>query len=207
MDFSEIQTIWDAQEKRPAFSLSPEALHRLVLSTAKKFDRTIRMRDTIEIVCLLLISAYFILESIARASITGSILNTWYLLLMVAGSLFVAGYLLVSRRRKRKDDSLFNNSLRDTVKKAISNLERQIRLLGKVFWWYMLPIAIPVAFTIQNTRNPFPQWTRWLLAVAIFAGIYIINRRTVQNKLKPRRKQLTELLAKLNEVESTQHEG
>ena len=74
----------------------------------------------------------------------------WTWCLTVPALVWVAGFILVDRKRHPQKPSEPDEPLLDSVKESLTQVEHQIWLLRNVFWWYLLPFAISIlAFFAQ----------------------------------------------------------
>ena len=89
-----------------------------------------------------------------------------------------------------------------------AQVDHQIWLLSNVFWWYLLPLALPMfAFFAQGAwENRAGGWLMVLtlalvtgIVGAVFAFIYWLNRTAVRSGLTPRRRELETLLRALED--------
>jgi hypothetical protein len=96
------------------------------------------------------------------------------------------------------------------VESSLQQVEHQIRLLRNVFWWYLLPLALPMlAFFGQVSwrgREMPPRWGAPVffaigaaIVALVFTGVYKVNQYAASAGLEPRRRELQELLASLGE--------
>jgi hypothetical protein len=177
--------------------------HRLLLEEVRRkqrdFDATIFWRDVREVgTCLLMLPLWLYL------GVRQSLPWTWYL--MVPALLWVAGFMLAGRVRHSRRPPGPGEPFRSQVAGSLAKVERQIRLLRNVLWWYLLPLALPIlAFFGQvSWRERSGGWPTALalsisvaLVAAVFAFIFWLNRHAVRAELEPRRRELEALLMSL----------
>ena len=119
---------------------------------------------------------------------------TWYLTVPVL--LCIAAYVLADRMRHKRQPPEPGEPLRQHVESSLAQVERQIRLLRHVLWWYLMPIALScLAFFGQVTWQE--RSGGWLTALAgagavvigaiVLAGVYWLNQYAVRSELEPRR--------------------
>lgn len=131
---------------------------------------------------------------------------TWYL--MVPVLVWIAGAMLGDLVRHRRRPPEPGEPLRQSVERFKAEVERQIWLLRRIFWWYLLPPALAIlAFFGQigwQTRSE--GWLTALVVVGlfavvlmVFAGVYRLNQDAVRSDLLPRRRELEALLVSLRD--------
>ncbi len=198
MDPDQYQQAWQAQTARTRVTVHADLLLRELLRNQRDFKSTIFRRDMVELATAILLLPYWF-----YAGITYALPWTWYL--TVPALLWVIGFVLVDRARHKRTPVTGEPLLR-CVQESLTRVEHQIWLLRNVFWWYLLPFAIPLlAFFTQSALLYSEGWFQALIGGAgLFAflfGLYFsidyINQRAVRNQLEPRRLELLALLADL----------
>jgi hypothetical protein len=202
MDTDDIRRTWQAQAGQARLVIDAERLLAEVRRNRRALAATVFWRDVREVgVSVLMLPVWIFL---------GVSLNlpwTWYL--GVPALLWVAGFMLVDRWRHSPRPAAAGETLTACVESSLGQVEHQIWLLRNVFWWYLLPLAVPiVAFFGQVSWNePVDGWVAAVhftvasaLVAVIFAGVYWINQVAVRANLAPRRRELQELLASLRDV-------
>jgi hypothetical protein len=167
----------------------------------RQLAATIFWRDVREVgTCLLMLPLWVYL------GVKLSLPWAWYL--TVPALLWVAGYMLADRIRHRRRPPESSEPLRRHVESSLAQVRHQIRLLRNVFWWYLLPLALPLlAFLGQVTwRERSGGWlTALCLSVAValvavvVAGIHLLNQYAAGAELEPRRRELEAMLMSLDE--------
>lgn len=205
MEPDRYQQAWQAHSSQARVTIDTDLLLKEVQRNQQAFLTTIFRRDVIEIgVGLLLLPYWF------YAGVTRSLPWTWYL--AVPAILWVIGFLLVDRKRHPQTPSEPGEPLLKCVEKALTQVEHQIWLLRNVFWWYLLPFAIPIlAFFAQAAWQASKNWIEalgaasalFLFVAVLYFFIYHMNQRAVRKQLEPRRQELLALFASLrNETTS-----
>jgi MFS family permease len=175
----------------------------VVLSQVRRnqqsFNTIIFFRDVREVgVAVVLIPIWIVM------GITLALPWTWYL--AIPGILFVAGFMIVDRWRRKPATSSADESLIATTERSLDEVNHQIWLLRNVLWWYLLPLSLPcVPFLIHVVvKAPHGRWNAAVVAVQtailfviVGAFVYWLNQRAVRKDLEPRRRELQELLASL----------
>jgi|GEM_PF-6254882 len=201
MNFEDLQIIWDDEGLSPSYTVDEVALHRIVAKKAHSFRRTIFWRDFREIAVAIPIFALFLGRGIQSALGDGgpfSLLSI-SLFLQAFGVAFVGVFLFVSHRHQKRREENFEESIQGNLRKHISNVAYQIRLLSKVFWWYLFPlipgVILFVAATSESGRINF--WIRSLIIFLIFVFVFWLNMRAVSKHLIPQKRELESFLSRL----------
>ena len=209
MDLDKYQQAWQADESRTKVTIDADLLRQEVQRNQRDFRATTASRDVREIsVALLMLPAWF------YWGVTEALPWTWYL--TIPALLWVVGYILVYRMRHKQEPIRPDEPLLDCVKRSLTEVDDQIWLLRNVFWWYLLPIAVPVMiFTVHLSLLKAKHWTDALVDanafvlvffVAFFYLLYYLNQRAVDTQLQPRRQELLDLLASLGDESADEHE-
>jgi hypothetical protein len=201
MNPDDFKRAWQAQTSQTRLKMDPALLLEKLQRDDRSFSSTIFWRDFREVgVSLLMVPLWIYL------GVSNSYHWTWFL--MVPTMLWVAGFMLVDRIWHRRQPSEAGESLRWSVARSLAEVEHQIWLLRHVFWWYLLPLALPMLVFFGQIA-----WREWIgnwwgiLAFAlpaafvmiIFAVIYRVNQYAVRAGLEPRRQELETLLLSLGE--------
>ncbi len=111
---------------------------------------------------------------------------------MIAGVLFVMVYLWRSHRNDVPLDAAADARAYHAA--MLEKLDRQILLLSKVRYWYVLPCYLPMlVFTLSNP-NPVGQKVVGLGIATLFCGFVIwLNERFAVGKLKVQREKIEAL--------------
>jgi hypothetical protein len=202
MDPDDLKQAWQMQPSKARLTIDAELLLKEVQRNQQYLDATIFWRDVREVGVSLLMMPLWIYLGI-RLSLPW----TWYL--MLPALLWVAGYMLADRRRHKQEPAEAGEPLRQHVEGSLAQVEHQIWLLRNVFWWYLLPLGLPllaffgqVAWRVRTAG----WWNAFALAVInsvfvalVFAGIYRLNQYAVRAGLEPRRRELEALLTSLDD--------
>ncbi|APZ95172.1 serine hydrolase domain-containing protein [Fuerstiella marisgermanici] len=198
----EFQKAWQAHLSQTRVTVDADLLRKEVQLEQHNFRATILGRDFTEIgLALVMIPCWVVM------GIMWSLPWTWYLSIPVL--IWMAGFMLVYRKRHAQPPSQPDDSLVDCVQRSLKEQEDQIWLLRNVLWWYLLPPGIAVcAFFAQVSWQL--QDAGWLLALIFFVGlfmfvvvlyafIYYLNQRAVRMQLEPKRDALQTLLTSLTD--------
>jgi CubicO group peptidase (beta-lactamase class C family) len=199
MELDKYQQAWKSDAAQMQVKIDADLLAKAVRESHRGFQSTINWRDCREVGVALLLLPYWFYKGL-----TMSLPWTWWL--SVPGLLWVAGYILMDRKRHPQRPSEPGKPMLFYAKEALTQVEHQIWLLRNVFWWYLLPLCIPMmAFFIHVSWILSSSWWDFSVAVAfwcLFAlvidgGIYWLNQYAVRKDLEPRRQDLAKLVASL----------
>jgi hypothetical protein len=207
MEPDNFQQAWRSQSSQTRVTIDPDVLRSAVQQKQQAFRAAILVRDALEIgVAALLLPFWF------YAGITHSLPWTWWL--CVPAIIFVAGFLVVDRRRHSQKPTDPDQPLAKIVQDSLNQVDHQIWLLRNVFWWYLLPFIIPIlAFFAQVTWSAWTPSEGWLSAlvlvclflflvvflIAMYGFVYWLNQSAVRTQLQPRRTELSQLLKSLTD--------
>ena len=202
MNPDDLKAAWLAQTAQTRLTINADLLLKEVRRNQKSLNAIIFWRDVREVgVSLLMVPVWFYL--IARCSLP------WTAYLLVPACLWVAGFMLLDRRRHKQRAPEPGEPLGRGIESSLVQVEHQIWLLRNVFWWYLLPpgLAILAFFgQVAWVVRAGGWWT--VLAVAgmvavevlLFGGVYWVNQYAVRSQLEPRRQELQALRAGLKDT-------
>ncbi len=198
----DFQQAWQTQSSQTRVTIDADLLLQAVQRNQRGFRATIDRRDFTEIGVSLLLLPVWIYMGIATASPW-----TWYL--VVPALIWIAGFILIFRMRHKQDPIKPDEPLIRCVEQSLTEVEDQIWLLRNVFWWYLLPPAIPMLAFIAHlswlkSRNSLDALSDvnvfvFVFFLAVFYFLYFINQRAVRVELEPRRRELLSLLGSLKD--------
>ena len=201
MNPDNFQQAWQGQSSQTRLMVDAELLLKEVQRNQRHFTATIFWRDVREVgTALLMVPLWFYL------GVKLSLPWTWYLTVPVL--VWVAGFMLADRMRHKRQPPASGEPLRPRVESSLAQVEHQIWLLRNVFWWYLLPIALPVlAFFGQMAWlvRSGGWWTAPVVALLVLpavialAAAYRLNQDAVRSELEPRRQELETLLMSLQD--------
>lgn len=201
MNPDDFQQAWQTQSSRPRLTIDADLLLKEVQRNQQQFDAVIFFRDVREVGVGLLMVPVWIWMGVQLG-----LPWTWYL--TVPGLLWIAAFLPVDRMRHKRRIPSPGESLRQCVEGSLAEVDHQIWLLRNVFWWYLLPLGLPIlAFFCQvGWSVRAGGWWAVLAVLAlstvpgvVFAGVYKLNQDAVRTSLLPRRQELHALLTSLND--------
>jgi len=199
MSLDQYQKAWKAEASQVKVSFDANVLSKEVWKSRESFRSLIFWRDVREVgTSLVMIPIWFVLGSIIPVP------WTWWLTVPVL--LWIAGFMLVDRKRHPQSPSGPGEPLLFYVTESLTQVEHQIWLLRNVFWWYLLPPSLSLmAFFLHVSWNSSSNGLEFafvagffaLFLVVVYGWIYRINQRAVHDQLEPRRQHLMKLVANL----------
>jgi hypothetical protein len=201
MLLEELQKAWQSQST-PTVSIDADALIGQVRRRQREFKTTIFWRDFREVAVALVLAVVFVMK--ARN-------DGWPSLTVSAACLWIAGFILIDRWRRRSRRPASDHALLDRLDEALSEVKHQIWLLKNVAWWYLLPLAVALvfqsAYSAATGSGPVAERLASLaiqLGVfgAVFAGVYWLNQYAVRTALQPRRQELLDTRESLLSMEN-----
>lgn len=199
MDFDGTQQVWQSQEE-PTVTVHSEALLREVRRNERSFQVTVFWRDVREVLVAAVLAVMFLR--------TGIRARGWPWFVLAGSCLWIAVFMLIDRIRWKRKVVGYGESLVQRIGSSLEQVEHQIRLLASVLWWYILPPGLGILLVLgwemwHIERKSWPLATAFGLTaglcVAVFVFVWWLNQRAVRKELEPRRDELRELLASLQE--------
>ncbi len=197
MNFEDLQRAWQhdaASSSRPVDA----ALLAEVRKGSRAFARSIFWRDVREVAASVFVAAVFAKVALDAEAEGASAWPAWVAAILPLGValFFLIDRLLMHRRARPRGETVAAE-----LERAAQAVRHQIRLLRKVLWWYILPLAMcSVMLGLQlllYAPASFPIWARWAAAVLILVPtvlfdwwVWRLNQKAVRQQLQPR---LTEL--------------
>jgi Ca2+/Na+ antiporter len=206
MDLDELRVAWQSQEDEGDFAMSEDALLDQVVKEQRDFDRKVLGSDMvfvgIGVFLAALCSFYGIMTPIW----------TWRL----AGVLVLAVYtfFLVARMRQRRRAVFHEESLAESAKAYLRQIDYRIWLLRSMLWWYLLPLGTGLVLVwghmaLAQILDSGLQFNAVLfvfpLAVVLagWCGACWFLLRGIRRELLPRKRKLEALLRSLENEEQS----
>jgi len=190
MSLDDLQRTWQSQQDT-RIRVEPMLLLRELRRNQRSFRLTIFWRDFREVFVAAAMAVFFSWDSFSS--------DGWPWLLLAGTCVWVGGFILVDRLRRRGRAARYGDTLLGCVEASLDDVEHQIWLLKNVLWWYLLPIAIGllVVFVEGTLSIANKDWIVWAtlggsiaFCVIVFAGVYWVNQYAVRTSLEPRRQEL-----------------
>src|SRR5678815_3409429 len=146
----ELKSAWQSQIAPQRLTLDAGLVLNEVRRNEQQFAAMIWCRDLREVCVALVMVPVWIYMGIKMSS-----LWTWYL--TIPTLLWIAGFMIVDRKRQRRRQPAPGDTLRSTVESSLAQVEHQIWLLRNIFWWYLLPpfsaMTVWLAHIVWRSRN------------------------------------------------------
>ncbi|MCC9641367.1 hypothetical protein LOC71_03705 [Rhodopirellula sp. JC740] len=199
MSLDKFQRAWKADASQLKVTFDSDLLSQTVQQSDDRFRTMIFWRDVREVgTALFLIPIWFAL------GIGLSLPWSWWLTVPVL--LWIAGFLLIDRKRNPKSPSEPGQPLLFYAREALDQVEHQVWLLRNVFWWYLLPFTVSLmAFWGHLAWDMTGTWWGSCLITTplaaflfyVYRRIYWLNQDAVRDQLLPRQEQLRKLVGSL----------
>ena len=209
MNEDELKRLWQKQPV-PAEAAAPKMeTIKLMKTKMQKLDRTLFWRDARELIaCAVIIlwfGADFCSGLLGHSQHPGQHLRHAHSALRLSGdvvlvlsAVWIGVKLLAARRTNRA--FLHPSSVRDFLGGELDKVNRQIRLLRTVLWWYLLPLFCGVTLVIIGTNPDLEEDALVIgLMAATFGVIYWANLYAVKKTLLPVKAELEQALADAGE--------
>jgi hypothetical protein len=177
-----------------------------VVARAAKLETAIRRRDLIEAVGAVFVLVFF---GVFLWCVPCPVIMQAGVVIVMLGAVEIV--VVMHWTRHRDDEPTNDLPLLDFCTKEIKRVDRQIRLLRNVNWWYSGPILLgcSVAFfgLLHSLPEEFPDWQFYVFLIAfnacfLAAGFIVFrgNARAVLKQLVPVREELAELVRSLQDA-------
>ncbi len=200
MSPDEYQEAWRAEASQTRVTVNADLLLQDVRRNQREFHAAVSGGDFGVIGILLVLLPVWIYLGVTTASPW-----TWYL--MVPALVWIIAFIQGGRARHKPRPSAPGQPLLGCVIESLALVEHQIWSMRNVFWWYLLPMAIPMAAFIthvawlkaKNWSDGLTAGSPLVLFAAISCFLYFMNRRIIRTQHEPRRQELLALLASLGD--------
>jgi hypothetical protein len=200
MTYDDIEKAWrEGNNRQGEIHIHEDILLREIKNSQEEFNKKVFWRDAREVLAAVAVIVWFIYVGVK--------INAVWPFLLAAGGLWVATYI-VFKRLIAKERVNTNHVLARIVEESINDVQKQIKMLDTVFYWYLLP-WVP-GFTLQHisfwTTTDLTKLSNVMIGVilaffevAVFAGAYYLNKHYAKKKLQLREKELQELRSALED--------
>jgi len=192
MNDSELKRLWQSQNIVDKQSVGSEQLTEGVRKRMKKLDRALFWRDGRELAACALVIWWFGERRIPNESTLTFVGRV----IVVASCLVIAGVLLYGRRGAKSGSSAV--SVRESLLRESSKVERQIRMLNSVVWWYLLPLLSGCVLYHWGADPSLAGDVVYLFVCVVIGGVIAwVNRFAVKRTLTPIRTELQRTIESL----------
>ena len=197
MDENMLKQLWLNSCNDQQVEINAAKLIESVTQKIKSTEKSVRRRDRREIfiaVCLILLFGWWLIIMPRLLSKIGAAI-------IIAGCILVIIRLLLARRNNIKEDTA--SAINDLLMVSHQSVQKQIKLLDTVAWWYLLPFFTGAICLYYSFPVSFMSKAIYTITVAILYGyIYYLNKKAVTKVLKPLEENISNLLNELSETES-----
>ena len=196
MRFDDLATAWKEQNAQPLSAADREAMIARVCRRVERLGGVVVRRDTREtIVAVLLILCF---GGYALAAPADHVVSRTGAGLLVCWAVFII-YKMYRARTIQKPAPL-DAPVREFCRIEVARLDRQIRLMRGVLWWYIAPCMIGVNIMFVGMAGLSAASLVYCIATLLLAwGIYALNMTAVAKELTPARNELAGLLNQLQD--------
>jgi len=199
MNFEELQNAWQQQPAGDPIRVESGPLLKMVQRNHQAMQKHFMGEPF-----LIMVFGLFYVPLWIWLGISKNLPWTWYL--EIPAFLWVAFFLIYHRIAQRRMQPQPGDSLRESVERSLQQIDYQIQLQNRVFWWYLLPPALPMAaFFIHSgilSQNAWLAVHNIIVAGLVFWFAYELIRRGVRKQLEPRQKELQQFLQSLDQAET-----
>ena len=193
MTFDDLRSSWQENNEE---SMSAEQREEIVARVCRRVERlgsSICRRDVIEtiasVAAVFFFTRFFLRSDVPVAKIGAAIVVAWAVFII---------YKLHRTRLVQKRTCL-DASVREFCKTEMERLDRQIRLVRSVLWWYIIPPVIGVNLLFFGVTGFGTAAVAYCIVTVLLGwGIYLLNQRAVSKSLVPARDELSDLLHEMN---------
>jgi hypothetical protein len=187
MDLEYLQTIWQKDESAGGYVLDEAALHAIVKGESRRFERRVRWRDWYELIGGLTIGSFFVYATFVPLPGEASVPWTehWDRLLLAAGCFVIAFGFTRLRLAARAFAEQEGDSLVQTLEKRRDAIALQMLLVRRMFWWYLLPVAVPLTAMMFYSFLPAQRLRFGIACLLAFGAIAVWNRWYAKKRLQP----------------------
>lgn len=193
MTFEDLRKSWQSEVTRPA---SAAELQQFLGDAQRHFgslERRIHRRDVREILAAMFVVVGFAAGWPIYRSFPVACLGVAVILLSTP----VIVYVFLWARRPTP--APFATSVLEFSRQRLAWVDRQIRLLQTIVWWYVAPLATGCTLVAWGLTPGRRIHFVVLMLVNVLVGVLTIflNRRAVRNELMPMRQELVALIESL----------
>ncbi|MCR9259639.1 MAG: hypothetical protein NXH95_07940 [Pseudomonadaceae bacterium] len=200
-DLNTMELLWQQDQSSGRFSIDEQAMHNLLNKQAEQFSRQIRFRDYLEGILGFLIAIFFATVPFLWSSKNQTNwVDHWEWFTLSAGALFIAIAFVYQRRQAKQWETDESLDIRQTLTTNLASVSHQIKLLKNIFWWYCLPMEIPLVFVALKSDAFDAFRLEYLLASAILMiAIVGYNWWFVNKDLIPKQAAIKQMLKSMSD--------
>ena len=175
-----LQQAWQSQCNKP-LDVNPDQL----LKTVRFERRAYFWTDVFVILVFLCLGAFNVWWAFR------DIQKDWPWLISAMSDVWVAGYILFNRWRRRRDAAHYDEPLLAQVEWSIKDIEHQMWLDRNTVWWYILPLTLgcmippAISFAMMYGENPgLEAFVGLLFALLIVEGVFVAIFYSIHRSMK-----------------------
>jgi hypothetical protein len=190
----EIKKLWKNASAEELARFDKAAFMTNLDDKLQQTEAAIKKRDRLEIaVAIALVPVFGALAFVVPATLSkiGCVIIAAYCLLVI--------YKLRQVKKYKKPVNM-GLPVREQLMSSRRYYEAERKLLDSVLWWYLLPPFVGIALFHGGISK---SWTGFgihmLIAFAVMAGIYALNKQAVKKEFNPLLEKIEKALAQLEE--------
>ena len=197
MNWSDYEAIWKRQELPRGAQADLAALRESFELKHRKLEATLRTRDWSEFLAGMFVCAIQA-KFWWKAGAAGWPMAFAILLVLTVSLFFVRERLRARALRLRSDAPLL-----DKIAADLAEMRHQRRLLSRVALWYLAPLGASMLIHGYVIIGRTPAWSPLhqpavqlgfgLFFALVFGLVWVVNRRTVRDRIEPRLAELEKL--------------
>ena len=182
MEFEEMKKVWDTQNQKPMYVIDEDALQGRIRSKKQYASHYANITELLQIIVNIASGAF-----VLGVELSSSYRNI-YMYLLSSIMFITAGFVLVWRYRRRKNENKFDETMLGNLDHAIQNAGFQVRL-SQIMRWYLLPIGLLVLLGLYQGEKQL-----WIIILfGIFIALTIWGGKWEHKMYVARKKQLLKL--------------
>lgn len=188
MEFEDIKKIWDSQNNQPMYAINEEALHRRIRSHRSHSQWASNITEITLIAVAIVTSGFLVIKNLGGDNFFA---YPPAIILLLTGV-----YVYIGRVRRQRAQRQFDRTMLGDLDQAIANVSFEIRRAKTFIWWYILPLAIPLA--VNMYMNQAALW-KWVFVIAGLILSYFVVQFGLNRHQVPRKRSLESLREKLTD--------
>lgn len=194
MNDKELKQMWAEMPAKEDIKLNHQKFIIDVNAATQKFDNKIKWRNIIEI-----LAGIFVIAAFSKMFFTSENYIVKFGAALVVIAAFYIIYKLLKVQNSRKPNGLYL-SLKEQLIHRQAYLKKEQQLLKNIFYWYMLPLLIPLTIMTIGA-NGFSTYTLTYLSSCAGLSYFIfwLNQWTAK-KFDPYIEQIEEAIQQLETI-------
>lgn len=214
MNFEDMKTLWDSQNAEPLYAVNADGLREVMQEKTRKFERLIRWQEILTYgstaFVLTALFGYLVADYMGIIGKFGPLdqLTGWDKLSLVLSVAFWSRFAWSYHAGKQRQSGLertHTSSLLGEIERDLAQVNFQIKARARLVWDYLPPYAGSVLFALVALRGAGIKagLTVPLIVLAVVAMAIEVRgqQRLVDHKIRPRKRELEALRAKLTQSE------